>query len=87
MEKRFVDLTVPEAMIKEPLIYTLGRQFKVVTNIFRADVTPTTGWAVLQLEGETPEIDQAIEWLQGHGITVQVGGEEILRARDEAEGS
>ncbi|MDA2917613.1 NIL domain-containing protein, partial [Nitrospinae bacterium AH_259_B05_G02_I21] len=38
-------------MIKEPVIYTLGRQFEVVPNIFRADVTPTTGWAVLQLEG------------------------------------
>lgn len=87
MEQRFVDLTVPEAMIKEPVIYTLGRQFKVVTNIFRADVTPTTGWAVLQLEGEASEIDRAIEWLRGHGITVQVGGEELLRARDEAEGS
>ncbi|MFQ6672169.1 MAG: NIL domain-containing protein [Candidatus Tectimicrobiota bacterium] len=87
MAQRFIDLTVPEAMIKEPIIYTLGRQFQVVTNIFRADVTPTTGWVVLQLEGEEAEIDRAIEWLQGHGITVTVGGEELLRARDEAEGS
>ncbi len=87
MAERFVDLTVPEAMIKEPIIYTLGQQFDVVPNIFRADVTPTTGWAILQLEGEESEIERAIEWLKGHGITVKVGGEELLQARDEAEGS
>ncbi|MEE9518879.1 MAG: NIL domain-containing protein [bacterium] len=87
MAERFVDLTVPEAMIKEPIIYTLGQQFDVVPNIFRADVTPTTGWTILQLEGEESEIERAIEWLQGHGITVKVGGEELLQARDEAEGS
>ncbi|MFB3071940.1 MAG: NIL domain-containing protein [bacterium] len=42
---------------------------------------------MLQLEGEESEIERAIEWLQGHGITVKVGGEELLQARDEAEGS
>lgn len=84
MAKRFIDLTVPESKIKEPIIYAMGQQFKVVPNIFRADVTPTTGWVVIQLEGDEPEIERAVEWLRGHGIAVEVGGEEILRARDEA---
>jgi ABC-type methionine transport system ATPase subunit len=84
MAQRFVDLTVPESKIKEPIIYTLGQEFELVTNIFRADVTPTTGWVVIQLEGDEPEIDRAVKWLQGHGITVKVGGEELLRARDES---
>ena len=84
MAQRFIDLTVPESKIKEPIIYTMGREFDVVTNIFRADVTPTTGWVVIQLEGEEAEIEKAIEWLRGHGITVKVGGEELLRARDGA---
>jgi hypothetical protein len=41
---------------------------------------------VLQLEGEESEIERAIAWLRGHGIEVKVGGEELLRARDEAQG-
>jgi ABC-type methionine transport system ATPase subunit len=84
MGQLYVDMTVPESKIKEPIIYTLGHEFNVVTNIFRADVTPTTGWVVLQLEGEEEEINRAVKWLQGHGITIKVGGEELLRARDES---
>lgn len=84
MAQSFVELTVPESKIKEPIIYTMGQEFKVVTNIFRADVTSTTGWVVLQLEGDEKEIERAVEWLGGHGITVKVGDEELLKARDES---
>jgi hypothetical protein len=47
-------------------------------------VTSTTGWVVLQLEGDEKEIERAVEWLGGHGITVKVGDEELLKARDES---
>ena len=30
--------------IKEPIIYQIGKEYKVVTNVRRADVRETTGW-------------------------------------------
>ena len=52
MAKRQVMFTFPEELIKEPIIYNLSHQFKVVTNIRRADVSENKGWVVLELEGE-----------------------------------
>ena len=37
MVKRGVKFTFPPELIKEPIIYNLGQQFKVVTNIRHAD--------------------------------------------------
>jgi len=39
MTKLRVHLTFPSERIKDPLIYRLGKDFDVVTNIRRADVT------------------------------------------------
>ena len=50
MMKKQVMFTFPEKLIKEPIIFNLGRQFKIVTNIRRADVTESKGWVVLELE-------------------------------------
>ena len=62
--------TFPEVLIKEPIIYNLGRQFKVVTNIRRADVSENRGWVVLELEGEENEIEQGIVWVTSKGVRV-----------------
>ena len=69
--KATVMFTFPEKLIKEPIIYNLGRQFKVVTNIRRADVTENKGWVVLELEGEEKDIEQGIAWVTGResGLT------------------
>jgi ABC-type methionine transport system ATPase subunit len=70
MPAKHVRLTFSPELIKEPLIYQLGHQFKVVTNIRMADVEQTVGWVVLELVGETDEIDRSIGWLQEHGVRV-----------------
>ena len=62
--------TFPQQLIKEPIIYTLSRQFKVVTNIRRADISEDKGWAVLELEGEEEEIEQGITWVISKGVRV-----------------
>ena len=36
-------------------------EFKVVTNVRRADVRETTGWVDVELSGETAEIERAID--------------------------
>ena len=70
MAKRQVMFTFPEELIKEPIIYNLSHQFKVVTNIRRADVSASKGWVVLELEGEESEIEQGITWVTSKGVRV-----------------
>ena len=70
MAKRQVMFTFPEQLIKEPIIYTLSHQFKVVTNIRRADISENKGWAVLEVDGEEGEIEQGIAWVTSKGVRV-----------------
>ena len=57
-------------VIKEPVIYRLGHEFKVITNIRRALIEEKNGWMDLELLGEMDEIEKAIDSLKGHGIRV-----------------
>ncbi|MFC2020612.1 NIL domain-containing protein [Chloroflexota bacterium] len=70
MVKKQVMFTFPEELIKEPIIFNLSHQFKVVTNIRRADVTESKGWVVMELEGEEEDIEQGIVWVTGKGVRV-----------------
>ena len=68
MAKRQVMFTFPTGLIKEPILYNLGQQFKVIPNIRQADITEAKGWVVLELEGEEGDIEASIAWLTGKGI-------------------
>ncbi|MBM2825222.1 MAG: FeS-binding protein [Dehalococcoidales bacterium] len=70
MVKRQVTFTFPQGLIREPIIYNLDHQFKVVTNIRRADISADKGWVVLELEGEEKEIDRGIDWVRSTGVRV-----------------
>lgn len=69
--RKKVELTFPERLIKEPVIYQVGKKFRVVTNIFKADVNESKGWVVLELDGEQEEIDKSIQYLKALGIEVK----------------
>jgi len=70
MVKRHVMFTFPQELIREPIIYNLGQQFNVITNIRRADVSEDKGWVVLELEGEENNIEQGITWVTSKGVRV-----------------
>ena len=70
MAKQRVKFTFPTGLIKEPVIWKLGREFNLVTNIRRADVTEDRGWVVLEVEGEMSEIERGISWVQEQGVRV-----------------
>jgi hypothetical protein len=65
-----VKFTFPQGLIKEPIIWRLGRDFELVTNIRRADVTEDRGWVVLELEGEMEEIEKGVRWVVEEGVRV-----------------
>ena len=70
MVKRLVTFIFPEELIREPITYTLSHQFKIVTNIYEADVSESSGRMGLELEGEEREIDDAIAWVTSKGVRV-----------------
>jgi hypothetical protein len=70
MAKQRVKFTFPQDLITIPVIYELGKEFSVVTNIRRADVTEDRGWVILELEGELPEIERGLEWVASQGVRV-----------------
>ncbi len=69
--KKKVYLTYPSTQIKEPLIYDVGRLFKVKTNIRQATISETVGLVALELEGESSAIDEAVEFFTEKGVTVE----------------
>ncbi|MCH7699346.1 MAG: NIL domain-containing protein [Chloroflexi bacterium] len=65
-----VKFTFLQQLITLPIIYDLGKQFKIVTNIRRADVTEDRGWVVLELVGDMEEIERGLEWVAAKGVRV-----------------
>ncbi len=71
MKKR-VKLTFPQQLIKEPVIFTMAKQFNVMPNIRRARVTETVGEMILELEGAEEDLEKGIHWLKEKSIDVEL---------------
>lgn len=65
-----VRFTFLDRLIKEPVVYKVGKDFNVVTNIRRADIQEGIGWVILEIEGEQKAIDEALDWVRSLGIRV-----------------
>ena len=70
MAKQRVKFTFPQELITLPIIYELGKQYNLVTNVRRADVTEDRGWVVLELDGQIEEIERALMWVAEKGVRV-----------------
>ena len=70
MAKRHVMFTFTEEQIAEPVIYNLGQQFNITTNIRRAALSEDEGWVVLVLEGNEEDIEQGIAWVTSKGVRI-----------------
>jgi len=71
-------LTYPSHLIKEPVIYQLGKKFKVVPNIRSASVKGDIGLVALELSGSEKELERAIKWLEKLGIKVEPIEQDIV---------
>jgi L-aspartate semialdehyde sulfurtransferase ferredoxin len=78
MKKR-VTLTVPKRSVQMPITYRLAKEFNVASNIIRAQVAPNqVGKLVVELSGDIDQLDEAIGWLKGQGISVSMASREIV---------
>ncbi len=66
-----VRLTFPTDKITEPIIYNIGQQFRVITNIRRANVTEESGWVILEMQGTSDQLELAIEYLKNINVQVE----------------
>ena len=64
-------LTFPEHLVREPVVYRMGSEFGLVTNILRANVDERTAWFIVEIEGEEGAVERAIAWLQDEGVRVE----------------
>ena len=71
MGRRRLKLIFGPSLVKEPVIWQLGRKFEIVTNIRRADVTRDQGWVLLDVSGEPEELDRGVEFLESKGVKVE----------------
>jgi hypothetical protein len=75
--KRRLMFTYTAELIREPVIYNLGEQFNIITNIHEANIAEDRGWVILDMEGEAEDIEEGIAWATSRGMRVEPAGEDI----------
>jgi L-aspartate semialdehyde sulfurtransferase ferredoxin len=70
MARMRVRLTFPPALIQEPIVYRLVKDFDIVINIRRADVKADHGWIALELEADERALERGVKWLKDKGVQV-----------------
>ena len=71
MARRRLRLIFGPSLVKEPVIYQLGKQFEIVTNIRRADVSKEQGWVLLEITGDPDELERGVAYLESRGVKVE----------------
>ena len=72
-----VKLVFPEQLVREPVIARLVRDHDVEPNIRKANVDEREGWILCELNGDTDNIDSALEWLRSTGVRVELLGDVV----------
>lgn len=70
MARMRVRLTFPPALIQEPILYRLVKDFDIVINIRRADVKADYGWVMLEMEAAEAVLQKGVAWLKERGVQV-----------------
>jgi len=70
MARMRVRLTFPPALIQEPIVYRLVKDFDIVINIRRADVKADHGWMALELEADERVLERGVTWLKDKGVQI-----------------
>ena len=57
--------------VRAPILYRLARDFNVVTNVRRAQISDDYGYVEVDIEGTLEEVQLAISWLHTTGLQVE----------------
>lgn len=66
-----VYLTFSKESVREPIIWKLGKEFDVITNIRTAEVREDMGLVGLEIEGAPEVVEASVKWLETQGVHVE----------------
>jgi hypothetical protein len=66
-----VKFTFPPDLVTTPVIYNMGREFGVVTNIRRANLSHDRGWVILEVVGTPEAVEKSLAWAKEQGVRVE----------------
>ncbi len=69
-----VTLIFPPDLVREPVIYTVAKNHRLVPNIRKARVTETAGEATLDFTGSEGDLKRGMEYLTSLGVKVKPVG-------------
>ena len=69
-ESAVYNLTFNREMFRKPILWEIGKRFRLTVTIRRAILNEDAGWAEVQLVGPVEEIRRAIADLQTTGVSV-----------------
>ena len=69
--KRRLYCTVPQKLIREPLLFNLANQFDIIPNLRGASVTEEIAVLTLELEGEEAAMENAVQYLVDAGVQIE----------------
>lgn len=78
MISKHLRLTFPEAQVSQPVIYHVVKDFNVIPSIRRAAIENHFGWMIVELKGESADLDRAIAYLEDLGVQVSSAEGDIL---------
>ncbi len=71
MIKHKLVLRFPAALVEQPLIYHLVKDYDLMVNILRADINPRKeGRLVLEIGGQEDNYYRALQWLHEQGLNI-----------------
>lgn len=79
MKKRFI-LRFKRNTIDKPIVYRLAKDFGLVYNILRANVSPRAeSMMAMEIEGDEASFTRGMEYLKGWNIEIEPIGQDINR--------
>jgi ABC-type methionine transport system ATPase subunit len=66
-----IGLSFPGELKDESVICYLCKNYAVNLNIIEASFSMSSGWAILEMEGEEKEIQRVFAYLNGKNIRIQ----------------
>lgn len=66
-----IGLSFPGNLQDESVICYLCKNYNINLKIIEASFSTTSGWAILQFEGEKEEIERSFEYMVDKGIKIQ----------------
>ena len=68
------NLTFNRLMQSQPIVYNLGKKYRLVTVIEKANVSEEAGWMQIAFNGDPDEVQRAIADLNTMGVVVTPAG-------------